>query len=337
VRFIHLLSISCAALVSACATTPTIDSKLGVSAVERIKDGSSADKAEMLLAGGYYDQAAAAYKARLTTTPGDNASMFGLAEALRLGGKPAAARDVLVDLAKAPDWTDRAIESLGRVSLALGDRAGAREAFTKVTDADPKAWHSWLALAQINDLDKSWAKADEDYALALLASDQPAFVLNNHGVSMMARGEPARAVDLFRRALLAKADFMRAKTNLDLAEAASGKPAPIEDPSADSREKARRLNNYGYVAALQNRDDDARKLYEAAMKEHPSFYALAYSNLKDLDRPADAAPAAPAPAPVIAPAAPMIVPAVTAPPATPVVVKVGEVNLPADDGLDSVF
>jgi len=38
---------------------------------------------------------------------------------------------------------------------------------------------------------------------------------------------------------------------------------------------------------------------------------------------------------MIAPAAPAMIPAASPAPATPMVVRVGEVNLPADDGLDS--
>jgi Flp pilus assembly protein TadD len=135
----------------------------------------------------------------------------------------------------------------------------------------------------LQDLAQQWTKADEAYALALAASKEPAIVYNNHGVSMMARGEYKTAAELFRSAMAADAKLARAATNLDLAQAAAGGQAILDAGDNDARERARKLNNYGYVAMLQDRPEDARRYYEAAIKEHPSFYALAFNNLKTLD------------------------------------------------------
>jgi Tfp pilus assembly protein PilF len=181
----------------------------------------------------------------------------------------------------------RALEGLGRISIVTGDRAGALEKFSAVVAADPAAWRSWLAIAQLRDLAQDWAKADEAYALALAASKEPAIVYNNHGISMMARGEPAAAVGLFRSAVGADPKLVRAATNLDLAQAASGDQVALDASNSDARERARKLNNYGYVAMMQDRPDDARRYFEAAIKEHPSFYALAFNNLKALEGSAE--------------------------------------------------
>ena len=114
---------------------------------------------------------------------------------------------------------------------------------------------------------------------ALAAADEPAPVYNNHGVSLLARGHALAAADLFRKAHAADPKMVQAKTNIDLAEARAGGNASLEAAGNDARERARTLNNYGYVAMLQGRPEDARRYYEAAIKEHPSFYALAYNNL----------------------------------------------------------
>ena len=76
-------------------------------------------------------------------------------------------------------------------------------------------------------------------------------------------------------------DRTRARTNLDLAEVLAGVSTPING-TRDARELARRLNNFAYVAEMQDRRDDAIHLYEAAIQQHPSFYAKAFNSLAEL-------------------------------------------------------
>lgn len=272
------LAVSALALLGACAGTPS-SQMVDIAPLENLTHSATPD---LLMSRGFYDQAAASYRAALTTNPDDAAARFGVAEAQRLGGKLDAAIADYEKLAENPEWNARAIEGLGRTALAKGDRDAAFEKFSIVVAQDPMAWHSWLAIAQLNDISKQWAKADEAYAIALTASKEPATVYNNHGVSMMARGEPAAAVDMFRSAVAADPKLVRAATNLDLALAASGQSASLDSANGDARERARKLNNHGYVAMVQGRDEDAKRYYEAAVKEHPSFYALAFNNLKSL-------------------------------------------------------
>jgi Tfp pilus assembly protein PilF len=275
------LAVSALALLGACASGPE---PVDIAPLEQLTHAVTPD---MLMSRGYYEQAAAAYRAALKTNPVDAEARYGLAEAERMTGKLDEAQLDYAALTELPEWKARAFEGLGRVALSKGDRVVALEKFNTVVSDDPAAWHSWLAIAQIRDLDKQWAKADEAYALALVATKEPAAVYNNQGVSMMARGEPATATGLFRSALAADPKMTRALTNLDLAMAASGASAALDSANGDARERARKLNNYGYVAMMQNRDDDAKRYYEAAIKEHPSFYALAFNNLKTLQDTGD--------------------------------------------------
>ncbi len=116
------------------------------------------------------------------------------------------------------------------------------------------------------------------------STNQPALIYNNQGVSRLARGEAQWAAEHFRQALATDPSFERANTNLQLAEAMLGKSAQtIEASERDSRERARKLNNAGYVAMLQGRPDEARTFYEAALKEHPAFYPQAYQNMMTLN------------------------------------------------------
>jgi Tfp pilus assembly protein PilF len=274
IRFPALISM--AVLIGACASAP-----VDISPVER---GSNVlpDEAETLLARGYSDQAAAAYRLALEANPADAAARHGLAEALRYGGKLDLAADSYRQLLAAPEWRLHGIEGLARIDFATGDRTGAMDKFSVVVKDDPWAWKSWLAIAQLSDLSGNWAKADEAYAMALAATKEPAAVYNNHGVSMLGRGHAGGALELFRKALAANPKLAEARTNLDLAEASTGKKAMLDTAGHDARERARSLNNFGYVAMLLDRREEARRYYEAAMKEHPSFYALAYNNLQSM-------------------------------------------------------
>lgn len=280
-RFNLLPAVSALALLGACTTT---GEPLGMPPVERIADQITAtggDRAQMLAANGNFEAAAALYRAQLKAEPENLTLKLKLAETCRMAGKLSEARDVLMELANAEGWQARGLEGLGRIAMAMGDRAGARQDFEKATQADAQAWRSWLALAQISDLEANWQQADELYAVALAVTNEPATVNNNLGVSMMARGNPARAAELFREALSNDPTLARARTNLDLAEALAGVSTPING-TRDPRELARRLNNFAYVAEMQDRRDDAIHLYEAAIQQHPSFYAKAFNSLAEL-------------------------------------------------------
>jgi Flp pilus assembly protein TadD len=280
-NFKTVLATSALALLGACATSPP--AMVDISPIEKVSNSMTPETTDMLMARGYYEQAAVAYRSALQTNPEDHAARYGLAESGRLAGKPDAARTDFERLIAVPEWKLPALEGLGRIAMVTGDRTGALEKFSAVVAENPAAWRSWLNIAQLHDVAKDWAKADEAYALALAASKEPATIYNNHGVSMMARGEPAAAVGLFRNAIAADPKLVRAATNLDLAQAAAGEQATLDARDSDARERARKLNNYGYVAMLQDRPEDAKRYYEAAIKEHPSFYALAFNNLKALE------------------------------------------------------
>lgn len=278
-----LPAVSAFALLGACATTYDT---AGMAPVERIADHLTAtgtDRAQMLAANGNFQAAAALYLAQLVAEPDDMELKHKLAETYRLGGKPSEARAVFLEIATREGWQARGLEGLGRIAMAAADPVGAQQAFESATQADPWAWRSWLALAQLSDLETNWERADEHYAAALGATKEPAIVYNNLGISFMARGNPEYAAHLFREALQHDPTLAKARTNLDLAEAAAGKPMPASG-SADSRDQARRLNNFAYVAEMQDRREDALRLYEAAVQQHPAFYAKAFNSLTELKR-----------------------------------------------------
>ncbi|MGE0408809.1 MAG: tetratricopeptide repeat protein [Amphiplicatus sp.] len=253
-----------------------------IAMVERIS-GATRAQADALARDGRHKEAAAAYRALLSTDSSDVAARYGLAEALRSGGEAQAARAEYLAVAEVPEWRVRALEGLGQAALITGDQNGAYEALTAAVAEDAKAWRAWLGLAQLRDLAHDWAKADEAYGAALAAGGDKPVIYNNHGVSMLARGEPGEAAGLFRKALAADSNFDRAATNLELANASSAASlSEIAAAEPDARKRAQKLNNAGYVAMLQGRLDEAERFFDAAIKAHPAFYGIAYENLKVL-------------------------------------------------------
>src|SRR5262245_19835748 len=205
-----LIAATALAGLGACAT-PTLPE---VKPLERSSGTITPQSAESLAKNGYYAEAAIAYQSQLAANAEDPAARFGLADALRRGGRANEAKLEYAKLLSNGDWKLRALEGMGQASMASGDRAGARDSFNQVVAEDTKAWKSWLGIAQLYDLDRNWAKADEAYALALASTTQPALIYNNQGLSRLARGEAAWAADHFRMALATDPTLIRAATNL---------------------------------------------------------------------------------------------------------------------------
>lgn len=212
--------------------------------------------------------------------PVDARTRLGLAEAMRLSGDAAGAEVEYMALINIPEVRSRALEGLGLARLRHGDRRGALEPLLTATDEDRRAWRAWLGLAQLRDLDHAWNEADAAYAGALEASDKPQLVYNNHGISMLARGEFGKSVALFRKALQLDQGFEQARINLELANARVDGAYATAAADPDVRSEARRLNNIGYVAMLKGDLGRAEANFERALEVSPSFYLIAYRNLQ---------------------------------------------------------
>lgn len=255
-----------------------------ITPVNRVTDSASLGRAEKFADAGQHDRAIAAFRGVLEQEPDNAEARYGLAEALRQSGQAEASKVEYLKIADDPDWRSKALEGVGHANLVTGDHNGAFEALTEAVNGDLGAWRAWLGLAQLRDLAKDWENADQAYGAALAVSDTPAIVLNNQGVSMLARGQAQEAAAYFRRALEADPKFERAATNLELANAsisgASLEAMAAAEPNAKIR--AQKLNNYGYVAMLQGRHAEAERLFQAAIEAHPSFYAIAFENMKVL-------------------------------------------------------
>lgn len=230
-----------------------------------------------------YGAAIQAFRVALSKDPGDENLQFGLAEAYRNTGRLELAESEYAELLQSQEYRGAALTGIGHVKLASYDSNGAFEMFSTAITEDSTAWKAWLGLAQLRDLAKDWEAADEAYRHALANTPDSALVLNNHGVSMIARGDAKTALTYLEMASSLAADSPRIQTNIDLARAMldngdqSGK-----DSHLDSKTLARKLNNRGYVAMLSGDFASAEQYFLEAIEAHPSFYAVAHKNLHTL-------------------------------------------------------
>lgn len=230
-----------------------------------------------------YGAALQAFRAALSGDPTDENLQFGLAEAYRYAGHHELAEKRYAELLQSEQYRNAALTGIGHVKLASYDASGAFEMFSTAVAEDETAWKAWLGLAQLRDLAKDWDAADEAYQRALANTPDSALVLNNHGVSMIARGDPQTALTYLEMAASIAADSPRIQTNIDLARAMlGGGEHSVKDSHLDSKTLARKLNNRGYVAMLSGDFASAEQYFLEAIEAHPSFYAVAHKNLHTL-------------------------------------------------------
>jgi Flp pilus assembly protein TadD len=136
--------------------------------------------------------------------------------------------------------------------------------------------------AMVADQDNDWAAADAAYAQAEKLSSRPAAVLNNWGVSQMARGDLSTAAATFERAISFDASLFKAKNNLAIARGLQGYYTLPFVPLT-GEERAVLLNNLGIIAMRQGEEKIARGLFAAAVDAHPQHYANAAAYLSALE------------------------------------------------------
>ena len=140
----------------------------------------------------------------------------------------------------------------------------------------------YLVEAMVADHAQDWEAADAAYAQAETLATNPAGVLNNWGVSLMSRGEPDRAAQVFERAISYDSRLFNAKNNLAIARGVQGDFRLPSIPMTET-EQAYILNNLGLIAMRQGEKDIARGLFAAAIEAHPQHYAAAASRLEALE------------------------------------------------------
>ncbi|MGG7566683.1 tetratricopeptide repeat protein [Rhodovulum sp. DZ06] len=180
---------------------------------------------------------------------------------------------------------DGAITSEGRVLLAasqarLNDWDKA-EAALNALPAGFTSMREQQLRGMIADQRQDWPAADVHYEMARQMAPNPAPILNNIGVSLLARGDYPAAETAFRDALDHDATLFEAKNNLALSFALRRRyTLPVL--ALTEEERAILLHNVAMVALRQGDREVAINLLERSVETHPRHWGPAADKLAAL-------------------------------------------------------
>lgn len=224
----------------------------------------------------------------------DCARQFGLhdskSDAATTDSRRISAGECLLDQGRDADALDQfaaagrsgpsalASQGAGIALIRLGRIEEAHATLEEATTLDATLWRAWNALGVAKDglgaTQEAWAAFQR--ASELNPADGAA--LNNLGVSKLKMGLTGEATAAFREAMSRKGARETAEANLRLALAYDGDYAGAVKALPDGR-RAVALNNAGVAAVSRGDKAEAKKLFERAIEESPSFYSKAYNNL----------------------------------------------------------
>jgi tetratricopeptide (TPR) repeat protein/arylsulfatase A-like enzyme len=151
----------------------------------------------------------------------------------------------------------QALNGLGSALRNLGDLAGARQAFEKVLERNPRYVPCIINLAQVYLAERREEKAAELYERALAINPRQPMALFNLGTYKVSRGQTAEALEYYRRAIEADPDYAMAHLHLGMLLMMQGRAdealAHLErslelDPDQPERERV-----LGIVETLRSR------------------------------------------------------------------------------------
>lgn len=160
----------------------------------------------------------------------------------------------------------------------------AAEQLAEIGESAPWTLRDRLFAAVVLDNTGQWAAADVAYSRALSGAERPAQILNNWGVSKMGRGDYFAAAQLFNQALAIEETLTVAKVNLTLASALQG-DFSLPSITMGEIERAHLYHDVGLIALRRGDRETARRLFRAAVDQHPRHYRKAADRLAELDGP----------------------------------------------------
>ena len=222
----------------------------------------------------------------LTANPNGLDVLLEAAATARAANRPADALAYLRQAeAVAPDDHHTLVEQ-GRTLSDMGRLAEAEAVLRRAIHVrDATAEYN---LANVLDQQDRWDEAREHYERALTINPFHARAMNNLGIGYSRRGQPEKAVPLYRHAIEAAPDLVDSYLNLSAAlgvlgqfrEALAATDQAIElNPSV-----ANAHNNRGIALAKLGRRDEARAAFEAALRLEPG-HTDARRNLALVARP----------------------------------------------------
>lgn len=227
------------------------------------------------------NEAVAYFRQKLGSDPKNETYLRGLAVSLNRAQRPqeaALAYDQLIDAGYAKT-DDRIIYS--ETLIKTGDIEGAE---TQLAAIPPtvETYKRYLLEAIVADNNKDWERADSFYETARGLTAKPAPVLNNWGMSKLARGQSTAAADKFQEAITFDPELFQAKNNLVTARAQERIYKLPVIPMTEI-EEAQLLYNIGVIAARNGDIDTARGLFDLAIETHPQHFPEAVDNLAALE------------------------------------------------------
>jgi Flp pilus assembly protein TadD len=164
----------------------------------------------------------------------------------------------------------------------LGDRSRARTLIEKAVSSGNASWRAWNALGALCDFERDWDGADAAYATADELSPNQAEVLNNHGWSLIVRGEWASAIEALERAVQLDPESSRIANNLELARASVAADLPKRRNGESDFDFAARLNDSGVAAERLGDRDRAIAAFSRALAVSGAWHSRAANNLERL-------------------------------------------------------
>lgn len=172
-----------------------------------------------------------------------------------------------------------ALEGAGIAAAHVGRDEPARARLQLAVVHCVMSWQGWNTLGVIADRAARWQDAADAYDHArALAPTEPA-ILNNIGYSLTLQHRFTEAEAVLRQARALAPGDQRFENNLDIATVAGGATLNPDPGEADA-ERARRLNNAGYVALIGGRDRDAETYLIASQGAAPLFSDRTANNLR---------------------------------------------------------
>ena len=217
------------------------------------------------------------------TFPDDPRGLLGVAELRLARGNTGGALKAFEDLLQYPEIEVDARQGYGIVLMLVGDEEKAVEELKAAVEADATRWRAWNALGAFYDSQGAWPEATDAYQRALALQPEEPIIVNNLGFSLLMQGRTDAAVRTLQDALRLDPTSELTKTNLRIAYAQLGQYRRAVAGAASDNEKARALNNAGYVALLRGDYDSAEAYFQQAMREDPSFNETAWRNLNFLE------------------------------------------------------
>lgn len=173
----------------------------------------------------------------------------------------------------------RLYERAGIAAFKTGDVEQAAKLLEKATSFPAASWRAWNARGVAADFRRDWAVADESFTRAAALAPNRAEIANNHGWSLLVRGQWNEAVAKLEQAVVLDPKSVRIADNLELARAAVSEDLPRRRAGESDEAWAARLNDAGMIAKAQGNTSKAISAFSQAIEARSQYYERAANNL----------------------------------------------------------